>query len=152
VLNDKDAHIAPGIKEFQLKDTCSVSAFNNDIYRQYTDSLSSDTLALTRFDETHIMGTVNAGADKMMYLSVPYDIGWVLKVDGQPKDKIILDGGMTGVYVQKGRHKVEMVFELPYMKISLLLFLLGVLSYAVILLYSRKHKIIDVPADGETHG
>jgi len=138
VLRDKDAGVANGMDEFQLKDTCALNAFSNDTYAQYTDSLSEDTLAISRFDETHISGTVNARQDKMMYLSVPYDIGWMLKVDGKPRDKIILNGGMTGVYLSKGTHTVEMVFELRFMTISLLLCLLGILSYAGILIYTKR--------------
>ena len=138
VLNDKNADVANGLKEFQLNDTCAVSAFNNDIYRQYNDSLSRDTLALTKFDETHICGAANAGADKIMYFSVPYDLGWQLKVDGKKQDKIIVDAGMTGVYLRKGHHTIDMVFELPFMNASLLLCLLGILFYAGIICYNRK--------------
>ena len=138
MLKDEDINIVHGIKEFQLKDTCDVSAFNNNVYKQYTDSLSRDTLAVSKFNETLIKGTINASEDKMMYLSIPIDMGWQLKVDGSLQNKIILNGGMTGVYLHKGKHSVEMVYELPFIKISMLLSLFGLLLYSGILVYTKK--------------
>ena len=140
VLKDGDINNAAGMVEFQLKDTLAVNLFSNDIYKKLTDSLSKDTLVVGKFDDNLIRGNINLSEDKMMYLSVPYDMGWQLAVDGHEQDKIILDGGMTGVYLHKGPHTVQLSFELPFIKISLMLSLAGLLLYGGILVYNRKLK------------
>ena len=69
----------------------------------------------------------------MMYLSIPYDAGWSLKVDGLPKDKIILSAGMTGVFIPKGgTHTIEMTYDLRYFRKGLILCLLGIFIYAAL--------------------
>ena len=76
----------------------------------------------------------------MMYLSVPNDAGWTLKVDGQKRDKIILDGGMTGIMLTKGRHTIEMAYNLRYFTKGLYICLFGLLLYAGLLVLLKRKK------------
>jgi uncharacterized membrane protein YfhO len=138
VIKDEDVNKIQGLKEFQLKDTIAANGFSIDVYKQHVDELSKDTLLVSKFDNKLISGKVNAADNKMMYVSVPYDGGWQLKVDGQPRDKIILDGGMTGIMLTKGQHTIEMVYDLRFFNKGLLLSLLGILLYVGLIFFSRK--------------
>jgi len=73
-----------------------------------------------------------------MYLSIPYDKGWKLKVDGYPAEKIILDGGMTGVMFSPGSHSIEMVYDLRFFKKGLMLSVLGFIIYIGLWVYQKK--------------
>jgi uncharacterized membrane protein YfhO len=140
VLKDADVGKAAGLSEFTLTDTTSAAAFNANVYRQCVNDLSNDTLVVTKFDETLLTGAIDAREQKMMYLSIPYDAGWTLKVDGQKTDKIILDAGMTGVMLSKGHHTIEMKYDLRFFKTGLLLFLLGLLLYGGLWYYLKQKK------------
>ena len=146
IIRDADVSKVQGLKEFQLKDTIPPAAFSVPVYKQCVDELSRDTLVVTKFEETSLAGKITATDDKMMYLSIPYDGGWTLKVDGQKTDKIILDGGMTGVMLKKGPHTIEMNYDLRYFKPGLILCLLGLLAYGGLWFYTRK-KSKEVPAN-----
>jgi uncharacterized membrane protein YfhO len=79
--------------------------------------------------------------DKMMYLSIPYDGGWKVKVDGNPTDKIILNAGMTGVMLKQGNHTIELKYDLRFFNMGLILCMLGIFIYLVCWYYSgRFHK------------
>jgi Bacterial membrane protein YfhO len=140
VIKDTDINKVAGLNEFQLRDTISQPAFSVPLYKQLIDELSRDTLALTKFDETNLTGNITATADKMMYITIPYDAGWTLKVDGKETDKIILDGGMTGVMLKKGTHAIEMTYELRFFKTGLYLCLLGLLLYGGLWFYLKKRS------------
>ena len=140
VIKDTDINKVAGLNEFQLRDTISQPTFSVPLYKQLIDELSRDTLALTKFDETHLTGNITATADKMMYITIPYDAGWTLKVDGKETDKIILDGGMTGVMLKKGTHTIEMTYELRFFKTGLYLCLLGLLLYGGLWFYLKKRS------------
>ncbi len=131
VIKDKDVNKVSGLKEF----TGNISAYNLE---EDIKALKNDTLAVNQFSENYITGTINLNEDKMMYLSIPYDRGWKLKVDGQPTNKIILDDGMTGVMLEKGNHTIELNYELPFITIGLMLSLLGILIYIGFWFYTRQ--------------
>jgi len=76
----------------------------------------------------------------MMYLTVPYDDGWTLKVDGQVRDKMILDGGITGIMLTKGQHTIEMKYELRFFSKGLILFAVGLLVYIGLLAFTKARK------------
>ncbi len=135
VIRDDYAGKVTGLKEFKLADTLPVSTFNAEIYSQLVNNLKKDTLTITKFEENFISGTINLKEDKMMYLSIPYDDGWKLTVDGHPAEKVILSAGMTGVRLQPGYHKVEMAYELRYFRKGLLLSLFGIVLYTGILFF-----------------
>ena len=140
IIKDEDAGKVNGLKEFQLKDTITAGAFNTDVYRNYVNELSKDTLSLSRFDNKIISGMITVSDNKMMYLSVPYDGGWQLKVDGQPRDKMILDGGMTGIMLTKGPHTIEMAYDLRFFSKGLLLCALGIILYIALWFFTKKKE------------
>ena len=150
VLSDEDVKKASGLTEFQLKDTISASAFSLDLYRQYANELSKDTLAVSAFGDRLISGKINSSEDEMLYLSVPYDGGWYLTVDGAPTEKIVLDDGMTGVMLKKGSHNIEMKFSQRHFSESLWLTLVGILAYAGLwVMTGRSKRKIEPPSSAE---
>jgi hypothetical protein len=140
IVKDADVAKVAGLKEFQLKDSIPQNGFSTAVYKQCIDELKKDTLIISRFDETILTGKADMSEDKMMYLSIPIDAGWMLKVDGQVRDKIILDGGMTGIVLTKGSHTIEMAYDLRYFRKGLMLCLLGAALYAGLWFYTRKRK------------
>ena len=140
VVKDEDVNKLTGMKPFELKDTVSPNNFSFDLYAQRVADLSRDTLTLDKMTETHISGKVNASDSKMLYLSVPYDKGWQLKVDGQVRDKHIVFAGMTGVFLTRGQHTIELVYDLRYFNKGLILGLVGIIIFVAVWLYESRSK------------
>jgi hypothetical protein len=138
VVDDNDVNKITGLPEFSLRDTLPVGPFDIEAYRRDILTLGKDTLTPELFNETTIKGRINSTAGKMMYLSVPADGGWHLKVDGKTQERIVLSSGMTGIYLPKGAHTIEMNFELQYAGKAAILSLLGMLAYCGLLLRKRK--------------
>ncbi len=141
VINDADISKVAGLKEFQLKDTIPANAFNGDVYQSNISNLKKDTLTLSKFEQTNFTGKIDCSEDKLVYLSIPFDAGWKLKVDGQPQDKIMAFSGMTAVMLKKGSHTVEMTYGLRYFKTGMYLSILGLLLYAGIWGFVRMRKV-----------
>jgi uncharacterized membrane protein YfhO len=146
VVKDADVSKLTSLKEYNLRDTIPATAFNFDIYRMDVATLGADSMVTEKFTETAVAGKVTASDNKIMYLSIPYDAGWHLKVDGKPTDKMIVFAGMTGVYLTKGTHTIEMVYDLRYWGIGLVLALVGILAYAGVWFMQRR-KREDVAAE-----
>lgn len=140
VVKDEDVKLVSTMKEFNLADTIAPSAFNFDIYRQDVNGLSKDSMTVSTFRETDIAGKINVSEDKIMYLSIPYDGGWTLKVDGKPTNKTIVFAGMTGVILPKGSHTIEMHYELRYWHKGLIIAVIGLLAYLGLFLVQKRMK------------
>ncbi|MES2703048.1 MAG: YfhO family protein [Bacteroidota bacterium] len=140
VVKDADVSKLAGFKEFNLRDTIPGSAFNFDIYRQDVNALSLDSMVVDKFTDNAISGKVTASENKVMYLSIPYDAGWQLKVDGKPQEKMVVFAGMTGVYLPKGSHTVELNYNLRYYGNGLILGFIGLLAYVGLWLNDKRGK------------
>ena len=139
MISDKDTGKVTTMKEYMLQDTL-VAVFDSLSYYDSRRKLSEDTLKITAFNDNYISGTIAVAKDKMMYLSVPYDIGWHLKVDGKETNKIEINGGMTGVLLNKGAHTVEMAYKLPYWNAGLIMSFSGLVLFAGPWIYRRRRN------------
>ena len=148
ILKDADMATVAPMETFLLRDTIPMGPFSLDAYRADINALSKDTLAVTLFTDTHITGSITATATRLMYLSIPFDKGWQLLVDGKPTPKLMVNGGMTGIYLTTGRHTIELVYKLRFVSMGLLMSVVGFLAYVGIwVLSKRKHA---EPGTGST--
>jgi len=141
VVNDTNAGKLNGLTAYQPADTLT-SPFNFDTFRTDINNLSADTLAIQKFTDNYLAGKITATKDEMLYLSIPFDKGWHLNVDGKKEQIIVLDGGMSGVYLTKGMHNIEMVYKIRYWNPGLWMSLAGVLVFIGLLFGLKKspHK------------
>lgn len=87
---------------------------NDAVLNEGYDVIRSRQMDVVEFDETKIVGKVNAEEDCVFYSSIPYDEGWTVKVDGKEikkKDYIAIADAYLGFNISKGRHKVEISFK-----------------------------------------
>lgn len=140
VIGDDELSSVQGMQEFNLADTISPALFNLEVYKQRVDELGRESLVTDKMEDTRISGKITVGTPKMMYLSVPYDAGWNLKVDGKYKEQDILFAGMTGVSLTPGTHTVEMVYKVRYIGKGVLLTIIGLVAYAGVWAGARRKK------------
>ena len=46
--------------------------------------------------------------DGLLMISVPYDEGWTVLVDGEEAEKLPVGEALTGCYLTAGSHRIEM--------------------------------------------
>ena len=57
---------------------------DTDVFEAVMPRLAECSLDITSFSDTNIKGTVNiTGENNLMFTSIPYDSGWVVKLDGK---------------------------------------------------------------------
>jgi uncharacterized membrane protein YfhO len=74
-----------------------------------------------------------------MYLSFPLDKGWNLKLDGVDAKLMYVNNGMTGVYLSKGDHKVEMDYKLRLFNKGVMLIPIGILLMLGLFIMGKKN-------------
>lgn len=101
------------------------------------EELVEDTLAIYKNEEDEIKGLITVNEDKILFLSIPYDEGWNVKLNGKKCDVLVANYGFIGIPLKKGKYLVE----LDYFPMSLK-YGLGVsfVSFIILLIYIYKRK------------
>ncbi|MEG2575053.1 MAG: YfhO family protein [Christensenella sp.] len=90
-----------------------------------------------------ITADVSAKSDGVLMLSVPYENGWEIYVDGQKAQLLRVDYAFCGVELTKGEHMVQLRYVLPglYAGAALSLIGLGILGLWIVLYYKQAKKV-----------
>lgn len=68
---------------------------------------------INSFKNDHIIGSIDAKTDGIMFLSIPYHKGWTAYVDGKKVEILKVNYGFCGIELSEGYHDIELVFEVP---------------------------------------
>jgi hypothetical protein len=78
----------------------------------------AETLALTDHAAGRIAGSIEVAGPRLLFLSIPFDPGWHATVDGRATPLVEVDGGLTGLYLEAGRHTVALAYRVPWLGAS----------------------------------
>lgn len=90
--------------------TLVVYSVNESIFSDLYDNLADEQLEITEFKDTKIKGNITAKEDGAMFLSIPYEKGWSVYVDGKNTDTFPIADAMLGVEVSAGKHEIELKY------------------------------------------
>ena len=84
---------------------------------------------------------MSADRDGILLLSIPYDEGWTIKLDGSKAETFPVGDALTGVRARAGDHTVVMSYLPPGFLPGLGLTALGIALWLLCCWYVRKKKI-----------
>lgn len=97
-------------------------------FQEITDDINerkSEHLEISSFSNKHFTGTINLSKPKLLFFSIPYDKGWHITIDGEKKNLMLCNIGFMGIELDKGFHRIELKYELPYFKLGIILTIIG---------------------------
>ena len=84
-----------------------------------------------------ICGTVDVSADKGIFtMSIPYDEGFRVYVDGEETRSFLTDTAFIGFSVSKGTHDIKIVYEAPFKRYGLYMSAFGMIVFAGMIVHS----------------
>ena len=92
--------------------------FNFDLYESYINKLRGDTLKIMSFNNSKFEGEISLKKDKMLFLTIPFDKGWKIKVNGKEEKLSRVNFGFTGIFLPKGDHAIELYFVPQYSRLT----------------------------------
>ncbi len=113
-----------------------------DGYEDKVNALRADSLENVNIETNKITGEIALDKEKLLCLNIPYSDGWKLKVDGKESSLKKVNYMNSGVILKSGKHKIELTYCTPGIKIGLVLSIIGILILMVIVLFykvSRKN-------------
>ncbi len=125
-----------------------VYTLRQETFEKAYNNLADEQLEITSFGDTEIEGKINALEDGVMFLSIPYEKGWSVYIDGEKAETVKLMQSMLGVKISAGKHDIR----LKYVPEGLVggVIISGISLAVIILLIwfeSRRKKQRPAPAD-----
>lgn len=116
-------------------------ALNLDVFEQIINELKTNEFVPTVFEDGRIEGEYTAKDDGNLLLSVPYDEGWNVTVNGTTAELMpAVDKGLSSLNVQKGTNRIVMTYKTPGALAGLAVSLATAAALIAAGLYTRHKK------------
>lgn len=89
-------------------------------------SLQKTGLQVAQFSDSHISGSVAPDHAGILVFSIPFDEGWVLRIDGTKTAMFRANFGMLAAPIAAGTHSIELRYTTPGRRVGWLFGALGV--------------------------
>lgn len=99
----------------ELKDTqttvqAEVYTCENERYQEVRDALAEHQLQDVAVTGNTVSGQVETDEAGILLLTIPYDAGWEIRVDGQKTEASVIGGALTGIHLDPGTHTIKMKY------------------------------------------
>ena len=81
---------------------------NEEVLAQAVEILSKEHLENVEMDSTHISGTLNLEEAGRLILSVPYEEGWTVQIDGENAEPEQFGNALMAFDLEAGEHTIQM--------------------------------------------
>lgn len=109
----------------------------NELARD-TDKLKARRFHIQNFSNNRIDGDINTGTRQLVFFSFPFDRGWKAKVNGKVTDIVMVDGGLSAVWVEPGNNIISLRYYSPWVKEGFYFTVLGFLIFGAMIFRLRK--------------
>ncbi|TMV50798.1 YfhO family protein [Paenibacillus mesophilus] len=109
-------------------------------YVSDVENLRKDSLNVDYFSDDYITGQIKVSENKLLALSIPYDKGWRIFVDGIEEKIIPVNAGLSGVYLPKGDHAIKLQYTQPGLLQGVVVTVISLLIFLTF--YFRKYLLL----------
>ena len=117
-----------------------VYALDKNVFRTAYDALADEQLVIDRFSDTEISGSVTAKKDGVLFLSIPYEKGWKVFVDGSETETFPLMQSMLGVDISEGSHDIRIEYTPEGFRTGVLVSSASLLVILLLMLLDRRSR------------
>lgn len=121
-----------------------LTIYDREAYYEKTDQYLQDRknseFNCTSFFSNNIAGTVNSDKDAVLFFSIPYNKGWNIYIDGEKAELLKVNYGFIGAYLEAGNHDIVLKYQIPYIKLSLIVSMMGIVLIIIWGIYWNKKE------------
>lgn len=130
-----------------------VAVMDEPVFRAGYDSLRDEGLEVTDYSDTSLKGTVSVRKPGTMFLTVPYEKGWTLYVNGEKTEIDPILGTFIAVDLDTGDYEIELKYSPDGFRTGAVISVSAILIFAAICVtdtvIKRKKKDGNSPAGNE---
>ncbi|MCR5467927.1 MAG: YfhO family protein [Lachnospiraceae bacterium] len=131
--------------QFEGVDTLPINVYkmNLAVMEEVFNNLNTNVLENIEYGDTYLSGTIHIEEGEDLLLTVPYEDGWTLYVNGEEYNKDSLMEAFTLVKLSPGDYEIEMKYFTPGLVTGAIITLCGILILVALVLvgYFGKKKV-----------
>ena len=116
----------------------TVYKLNLDAVDAAYETLSAQTMVTEEFTDTFIKGSIEVSQAGRLVLSIPYEEGWKLYVDGKESEILDFKETFLSVYLEEGHHDIELRYMTPGLKTGATISFVCVGLFAITMIARKK--------------
>lgn len=120
---------------------------NESVLARFIDHLSQQTMTVDDYDETSLNGHIHVTSAGQLVLSIPYDPGWTLYVDGIETDMDLFEDTFIGTYLDEGSHTITLRYFPQGFVPGVIVSIVSILLFVALCYISRRYKERIVPGN-----
>ena len=123
-------------------DTLNVSAYrlNFDVMDEVIAVLGAQTMTVDSYSSTHINGHIDVSRAGELILSIAYEPGWKILVDGKEVQPGLFDDTFISLSLTEGEHTIEMRYRPAGLILGICVSLLSLAVFAAIVLLEGRRR------------
>lgn len=112
-------------------------------FRNVVEEISQNQVTTLALQDKYIKCEYTAKEDEQVLLTIPYDDGWTVYVNGEKVEASRLQDIFTGIHVAPGDNTIELKYSLPGFRIGIIFSCLGIIAYSLTCFFlSRKQHSV----------
>ena len=88
----------------------SAADFDQEVFEDFKKTVAEQAFTVTDYSSSSLEGVVDVSDNQTLFLSIPYDSGWKVKVDGKEVKTCRIGDAFLGVKVPSGEHTVSLKY------------------------------------------
>ncbi|RDU23492.1 YfhO family protein [Anaerosacchariphilus polymeriproducens] len=125
--------------KFKLKNI-QLYAYTFLDYENQVNELRKETLQNLAIETNKVSGTIQLTKPKLLCMSMEYDKGWSVYVDGKKETTCMVNGMFLGVMLEEGNHEIECRYMTPGLPAGLISSMIGLVIIILMLLFNLTKK------------
>lgn len=121
------------LNEFPCPNNIYFYYYNKEQMDILYDKLKSGQMNVLEHKNGYIKSEITLDendADKILFISIPFDEGWSAKVNGEEKELIpLLDNAFIGLKLEPGDNTIELKYNVPGLKTGIIASIIGIFGY-----------------------
>jgi hypothetical protein len=111
VLSERDAAHQSGLSQLsfdELMQQMSLGSIPDALAERRATAMNMQSFRQTRID-----GTIRLNQNRIVVFQMPFDAGWHAFSDGRAIPTLKVDGGLLGIALKDGEHRIELRYQPP---------------------------------------
>lgn len=119
-------------------DSLVLYSFDLEQFEKDIEILKDNPIELIKAEKNTVEISANIKDEKnILFLSIPFDKGWNVYVDGKKTNYFNIGHGFTGIKLSSGKHNIKMKYCSPNFYLGLII---SLISIALLIIYEKYNK------------